>query len=167
MNIIRLIAVFTFAIGTMAAAAQKQKVRIVVDGDTGQGIPNVSITGKGFTIVTDSLGRFVLPNDCKTLVFSHLNYTSYLANVNDIGDYVALYPNYQQLDEVMVFGTPGKNPLEELNSQLKINKTDAQLMTANPNGNLLGLFKYLIPKKWRTSKKKKREEELKKLLEEY
>jgi hypothetical protein len=40
-------------------------------------------------------------------------------------------------------------------------------MTANPNGNLLGLFKYLIPKKWRTSKKKKRQEELKKLLEEY
>lgn len=167
MNSFRFLVALAFAFCATAVAGQKQKVRVVVDGDTGRGIPNVTITGKGFTIVSDSTGRFTLPADCKTLVFSHINYVSYLANVNDIGDCVLLYPNYQELNEVMVFGTPGKDPLEELNSQLKINKTDAQLINANPNGNLFGLLKYLVPKKWRTSKKERRKEELKKILEEY
>jgi len=167
MIILRLIVFSYLALCALTASAQTQKVFVVIDGDTGKGIPNVTITGKNFTIVSDSIGRFTLPKDCKTLIFSHINYVSYLANINDIGDHVVLYPNYQQLDEVMVFGTPSKNPLEELNKQLTISKTDAQLITANPNGNLFGLLKYLIPKKWRKSKKQERKKELDKILEEY
>ena len=152
--------------GCLTASAQKK--RVVVDGDTGRPIANVSITGKDFTVVTDSLGRFSLPKDCKTLVFSHINYVSYIVNVGDLEDKVALYPNYQQLDEVTVFGaTTGEDPLADLNSRLGLNKTDAQLIGANPNGNLFGLLKYIIPKKWRTSRKEREKERLKKALEDY
>jgi len=157
---------FCFLAVSLDAVSQHQ--RVVVDGDTGQPIANVSITGKGFTVITDSLGRFTLPEDCKTLVFSHINYVSYLANLNDVGDSVELYSNDQRLGEVVVFGKPTvDDPLSGLNSRLLLNATDAQLLTANPNGNLFGLLRYLIPKKWRTSKKARRKERLKKTLEDY
>lgn len=148
--------------------AQEGRHRTVVDGDTGNPIANVSIMGRDFTVVTDSAGRFVLPDDCKTLVFSHINYVSYLANRNDLGDTIELYTNDHRLDEIVVFGKPtGEDPLANLNNSLGISKTDAQLISANPNGNLLGLLSYLIPKKWRTSKKTKKKESLKKILEDY
>ena len=149
-------------------AAQETRSRIVVDGDTGNPIANVSITGRDFTVRTDSAGGFVLPVDCKTLVFSHVNYVSYLANINDLGDTIELYTNDHRLGEIVVFGkTTGEDPLANLNDRLGITKTDAQLISANPNGNLLGLLSYLIPKKWRTSKKTKKKENLKKILEDY
>ena len=155
-----------FLVVSLGAASQRQ--RVVVDGDTGQPIANVSITGRDFAVISDSLGRFTLPDDCKTLVFSHINYVSYLANLNDVGDSVALYTDDQRLGEVVVFGKPNvDDPLSDLNSRLRISPTDAQLLTANPNGNLFGLISYLIPKKWRTSKKLRRKERLRKTLEDY
>ena len=150
------------------AQAQQPKQRTVVDGDTGRPIANVTVTGKGFTLMTDSTGHFTLPEGCKTVVFSHVGYVSYMANLNDLGDNVELYTNDYRLSEVVVFGAPtGKDPLANLNERLGISKTEAQLISANPNCNLLGLLKYLIPKKWRVSKKERRKEQLKKILEDY
>jgi len=150
------------------AQAQQPKQRTVVDGDTGCPIANVSVTGKGFTLVTDSTGHFTLPEGCKTVVFSHVGYVSYMANLNDLGDNVELYTNDYRLSEVVVFGAPtGKDPLANLNERLGISKTEAQLLSAKPSGNLFGLLKYLIPKKWRVSKKARRKEQLKKILEDY
>ena len=154
------------ALCSMTAWAQAQKQRVAIDGDTGRGIPGVSITAKDFTIVTDSMGYFTLPKDCKTLVFSHINYVSYMVNLNDLGDTVLLYNNYQHLDEVTVFGTPGEDPLKNLKQGLKLNKTEVELQNANPNGNLLGLLKHLVPKKWRSKKQELKEKE-KKVLKEY
>ena len=165
-SIRRHILLLSFMASGICAMAQRQ--RVVVDGDTGQPIANVSIAGKGFTVVADSLGRFTLPKECKTLVFSHIGYYSYMANLNDVGDSVALYSSDLRLDEVVVFGKPtGRDPLHDLNSRLSLSPTEAQLLTANPNGNLLGLLTYLIPKKWRTSKKQRRKEQLKTILESY
>lgn len=162
------IIVLSLLFTTCCGYAQGQKQHVVVDGDTGKPIANVSVMGKDFTAVTDSLGRFTLDKRCKTLVFSHINYVSYIANINDLGDSIILYTNDKRLDEVMVFGKPtAKDPLENLNSRLRLDKTDAQLISANPNGNLVGLLYYLIPKKWRKSKKEKRKEQLQKVLEEY
>ena len=158
----------TLALLASCGAARAQRQRVVVDGDTGLPVANVSIVGKGFATVTDSLGRFTLPERCKTLVFSHIGYVSYLANINDLADSVALYSNDKRLGELVVFGRPkADDPLEGLNSGLRLSKTDAQLISANPNGNLLGLLRYLVPKKWRKSKKEKRREQLKKTLEDY
>jgi hypothetical protein len=166
MTIRKIVLALCLLAASLTAKAQKQ--RTVVDGDTGRGIANVSIKGKDFTIVTDSLGRFTLPENCKTLLFSHINYVSYLVNLNDLGDSVALFSNSTLLNEVTVLGKPtGKDPLAELNKGLRLNKTDAQLLSANPNGNLLGLLKYLIPKKWLKNTKKERSEHLKHILEEY
>ena len=153
---------------TVGSGAIVQRQRVVVDGDTGQPIANVSITGKGFTVVADTLGCFTLPKECKTLVFSHIGYYSYLANLNDLGDSVALYSTDLCLDEVVVFGKPtGRDPLHDLNSRQMLSHTEAQLLTANLNGNLLSLLTYIIPKKWRTSKKQRRKEQLKTILESY
>ncbi|MBR1448309.1 MAG: carboxypeptidase-like regulatory domain-containing protein [Prevotella sp.] len=168
MNANRILLSSVFLFSCISLLAQERRQRTVVDGDTGLPIARVSITGRDFTITTDSAGHFTLPANCKTLVFSHVNYVSYMANINDLDDRVELYSNDHRLNEVVVFGTPsGKDPLGELNNGLRLNKTDAQLMAANPNGNLLGLLSYLIPKKWRSSKKARRQEELKRILENY
>lgn len=166
-NSVRLILTVLLLSCFTATWAQTHSRHVVVDGDTGRGIANVSIMGRDFTAVTDSAGGFTLTKECRTLLLSHINYVSYLVNLNDLGDTVALYSNSLHLNEVVVRGTPREDPLAELNSRLRLDKTEVQLMTANPNGNLFGLLKYLVPKKWRTSKKQRRKEQLKKILEDY
>ena len=166
MSIKNIVVAASLVIGSHAAQAQKQ--RTVIDGDTGHGLANVTVMGRDFTVVTDSMGRYTLPHDCKTLLFSHINYTSYLVNLTDLGDSVALFSKTLRIDEVTVMGKPtGKDPLARLNKSLRMDETEAQLRSANPNGNLLGLLSYLIPKKWRKSSKQRRKEKLKKTLEEY
>ncbi len=168
MNNYKILIAAVFAASSMAMSAQTSlRERVVYDGDTGRGIANVSIMGKDFVVLSDSTGRYTLPKECKTVVLSHMNYTSYMVNLTDLPDSVALFSDSHRLGEVIVFGTPKENPLAELNKRLRLERTEAELSAANPNGNLLGLFKYLVPKKWRTSKKKRRKQQLDKVLQDY
>ena len=73
-------------------------------------------------------------------------------------------------DEVFVFGQrPYDDPrVSELNRRLRIDPTELQMQQAQPNGNLLGLIKYLIPKKWRRGgHKRQRAQHHDEVLREY
>jgi hypothetical protein len=58
---------------------------------------------------------------------------------------------------------------ESLKRQLRLEKTEAQLAASDPSsgGNLLSLIGYIVPKKWRTSKKEKQRKRLKEILDNY
>ena len=151
----------------LSATAQKRKV--VVDIETLIPIPEVSITSKDGSFTTDSLGWFAVPDSAKSLAFSHVNYESRLMNMEEVGDTIFLISKLLNIKEVVVFGhAQYRDDMKELKKQLRIEKTEAKLMAANPaSGNLLMLLNYIIPKKWRHSKKAARRERLKRILEEY
>ena len=87
----------------------------------------------------------------------------------ELNDTVFLISKLLNIKEVVVFGHGQRNELPEaLKRQLEIDKKEAQLAAINPSsGNLLSLLSYIIPKKWRKSKKEKQRQRLKKILDEY
>ena len=92
-----------------------------------------------------------------------------MVNLNEVRDTVFLISKLLNIKEVVVFGHGERKELPEgLKKQLEINKKDAQLAAIDPNsGNLLSLFAYLIPKKWRKNSKEARRKRLKQVLENY
>ena len=86
-----------------------------------------------------------------------------------VGANVIMISKLLNIKEVVVFGHGQRNELPEaLKRQLEIDKKEAQLAAINPSsGNLLSLLSYIIPKKWRKSKKEKQRQRLKKILDEY
>lgn len=152
----------------LSAAAQKKMV--VVDIETLISINGVNITSKEGTIMSDSLGWFSVSDSCRSLAFSHVNYESRLINTEEVGDTIFLISKLLNIKEVVVFGhAQYRDDFKELKKQLRIQKTEAQLVAANPSsgGNLLSLIGYLIPKKWKKNSKQARRERLKQILEEY
>lgn len=152
----------------MSVSAQKRVV--VVDWDTFVPISNVSVTSLLGTAVTDSLGCFEVPEGSQTLLFSHLNYSSRLVNMKEVGDTVLLMSNNLRVDGVVVFGAPKENEnLKKLNKSVRMAKTEAELVSADPGQgiNLIGVTNYLIPKGWRKNSKAERKKRLKKALKEY
>ena len=102
-------------------------------------------------------------------MFSHVNYESRIINLDEVKDTVFLISKLLNIKEVVVFGkAPHIEDYTDLQSRLRLSKTELQLAAIqSPNGNLLGLLKYIIPKKWRKSAKEKRKERLKQILEDY
>ena len=153
---------------SLTSVAQRQ-LR-VVDVETLVPIAGVNVLGKRFSAQTDSTGVITLPDSCRTLSFSHVNYESRLLNINEIRDTVYLISKLLNVKEVVVFGK-GKytDQYKELQKRLRLSKTEAQLAAADPSsgGNLLPFLAKLIPKKWRKNKKKARKERLERILEEY
>lgn len=147
-----------------------QRQLTVVDVETLIPIAGVNVLGKRLSAQTDSLGHITLPDSCRTLSFSHVNYESRLLNITEIRDTVYLISKLLNLKEVVVFGKAKyTDKYKELQKRLRISKQEAQLLAANPSsgGNLLPLLAKLIPKKWRKNKKMARKERLKRILEEY
>ena len=110
-----------------------------------------------------------MSDSCKTLSFSHVNYESRLVNLNEVSDTIFLISKLLNIKEVVVFGHGQPKELPEaLKKQLEAEKENAKLAAIDPSsGNLLSLFAYLIPKKWRKNTKAARRKRLKQILENY
>ena len=152
------------SVGCMA-----QRRLVVIDVETLIPVDGANAVGNSFAVQTDSLGFITVPDSCRSLVFSHVNYESRIINLDEVRDTVFLISKLLNVKEVVVFGkTPQLEDYKDLQSHMRLSKTDLQLASIqSPNGNLFGLLKYLIPKKWRKSAKEKRKERLKQALEEY
>ncbi|MBO7141238.1 MAG: hypothetical protein J6W19_11770 [Prevotella sp.] len=141
----------------------------VIDFETLEPVGGANAAGNGFAIEADSLGIITIPDSCRSLLFSHVNYESRLINLDEVRDTVFLLSKLLSVKEVVVFGkTPLVDDFKDLQSHMRPSKTELQMASIqSTNGNLFGLLKYLIPKKWKKSPKKKRKERLKEVLVEY
>lgn len=149
-------------------SASAQRRLVVVDFETGDPVGGANVVGNGLTTQADSLGFVLVPDSCRSLVFSHVNYESRLINLNEVRDTIFLLSKLLRLKEIVVFGkAPEVEDYAELNRKFQLPKSELQLAGAQPNGNLFGLLGYLIPKSWKKSPKKKRKERLKEILENY
>ena len=128
-----------------------------------------NVISKDGNCTTDSLGYFSVSDSCKTLSFSHVNYESRLVNLNEVRDTVFMISKLLNIKEVVVFGHGERKELPDaLKKQLEMEKENAKLAAIDPSsGNLLSLFAYLIPKKWRKNSKEARRKRLRQILENY
>ena len=167
MKAVRLIIFLFFA---CAASASAQRRLVAVDVETGAFLQGVNVQGHHFIGTTDSLGIISVPDSLYTLLFSHVNYESNLVNLHlSNSDTVFLISKLNNIGEVLVLGKGKKEDdgMDELRERIrKQAKIEAELASANPNGNLFGLLSYLIPKKWKNRKENKRKRH-QELLENY
>ena len=167
MNNIRRFLLLLALVCSMGCMAQRRLV--IIDIETLVPVGGANALGSSFAVQADSLGFITVPDSCRSLVFSHVNYESRIINLDEVRDTVFLISKLLNMKEVVVFGkTPHVDDYADLQASLRLPKTDLQLASIqSANGNLFGLLKYLIPKKWRKSAKEKRKERLKKVLEDY
>ncbi len=164
----RILLLLVLFLSSLAASAQKRLV--VIDVETLVPVGGANVVCKGLTAQTDSLGSIIVPDSCSSLLFSHVNYESRLINMEEVRDTVFLISKLLNLKEVVVLGeAPYKEENKNLQQNFRLSKTDLQLANAKPGGgiSLLGVFSYLIPKNWKKSKKVKRKERMKRVLDEY
>ena len=153
-----------------AVQAQAQRKLVAIDIETLQPVAGANVMSKAGNTTTDSLGYASVADSCKSLSFSHVNYESRLVNLDELNDTVFLISKLLNIKEVVIFGHgPHRVLPESLKRQLRLDKKEAQLAAIDPKsgGNLLSLIGYIIPKKWRTSKKEKRRQRLKEILDNY
>ena len=149
-------------------AVSAQRRLVVVDYETNAPVGGANVVGNGLTTQADTLGFVTVPDTCRSLIFSHVNYESRLINLSEVHDTIFLLSKLLNIKEVVIFGkAPEVEDYAELNKRFQLPKSELQLAGAQPNGNLLGLLGYLIPKSWKKSPKKKRKERLKEILENY
>ena len=163
----RLLVILALVFLSLPALAQRRLV--VCDVESLQPISQVSVRSSAGVDITDSLGYFSVPDTCKSLVFTHVNYESRLLNLSEVRDTVFLVSKYMSIREVVVFGK-GKNDevAERMNKMLVLDQTDAQLLGANPSGgNLLGLIGHAIGKLLPKSKSAKRKQKAREIIENY
>jgi len=159
---------------TIPAQGFAQRRLVVVDVETLIPVVGANVVSKDGTTVTDSLGYFSVSDSCQSLSFTHVNYESRMINLTEVRDTVYMISKLLNIREVVVFGHGQHEEIsEDLKKKLRMDKIDAQLAAANPNGgiNLIALFNKLIPKKWlrklRQNTKKERLKRHQKMLDEY
>ena len=155
----------------LSTSVSAQRRLVVCDVETSTPISSVSVRSSAGVEVTDSLGYFSVPDSCKSLLFSHLNYESRMINLNEVRDTVFLVSKYLGMNEVVVFGRGKDDGLaENMNKMLVLNKTDAQLLAIDPanGGNLFGLVAKVIGKLFSPKNSKaKRKEKAREILKNY
>ena len=153
-----------------AAEAWGQRRFVVADIETSAPIPGVNVVCSAGTLTTDSVGRLAVPDTCRTLVCSHVSYESRIVNVDELQrDTVYMISKLLSL-EVVVFGKAARDDqYDELRRRLRMERTELELLQAKPGqgANLLGLVRYLLPKKWRKPSKKERLERYRQWLDTY
>ena len=159
---------------TVTIQGYAQRRLVVVDVETLVPVVGANVVSKDGTTTTDSLGYFSVSDSCRSLSFSHINYESRMINLTEVRDTVYMISKLLNIREVVVFGHGPQNEIsDDLKKKLRIDKIDAQLAAANPNGgvNLIELFTRLMPKKWlsklRRNTKQERLKRLQKMLDEY
>lgn len=151
---------------SMVVCAQRRMV--VCDIETLSPISQVSVRSSAGVEVTDSMGFFSVPDSCKSLVFTHVNYESRLLNVDEVRDTVFLVSHEMSMSEVVVFGKGKDDGLRDrINKMLVLDKTEAQLLGSDPSqgGNLFGLIGKLLPK--HKSRAEKRKQKAREIIENY
>ena len=150
-------------------AVSAQRRLVVVDYETNAPVGGANVVGNGLTTQADTLGFVTVPDTCRSLIFSHVNYESRLINLSEVHDTIFLLSKLLNIKEVVVFGkAPEVEDYAEFNKRFQLPKTELQLAGAQPNGmNLFGLLGYLIPKKWKKGPKKNRKERLQEILNDY
>ena len=151
---------------SMVVCAQRRMV--VCDIETLSPISQVSVRSSAGVEVTDSMGFFSVPDSCKSLVFTHVNYESRLLNVDEVRDTVFLVSHEMSMSEVVVFGKGKDDGLRDrINKMLVLDKTEAQLRGSDPSkgGNLFGLIGKLLPK--HKSRAEKRKQKAREIIENY
>ena len=151
---------------SMVVCAQRRMV--VCDIETLSPISQVSVRSSAGVEVTDSMGFFSVPDSCKSLVFTHVNYESRLLNVDEVRDTVFLVSHEMSMSEVVVFGKGKDDGLRDrINKMLVLDKTEAQLLGSDPSqgGNLFGLIGKLLPK--HRSRAEKRKQKAREIIENY
>jgi len=168
MNATRIYLLLATLFCSLCASAQRRL--IVADVETCVPVDGANVVCNGFSAQTDTLGYVIVPDSSQSLLFSHVNYESRLINLDEVRDTVFLISKLLNLKEVVVFGkTPHVEDYQELQNRLRPSKTELQLVSAKPGDglNLMGLFGYLMPKKWKKSAKERRKERLNRILEDY
>lgn len=147
-------------------SASAQRLLVVADLETELPVAQASVLGMEHGLQTDSLGRIEVSDSVRTLLFSHVNYESRIVNLDEVRDTVFLVSKYLSVREVVVFGK-GRMPndeLDDLKKQLRLNRTEAQLVAADPGKAFSLPLGKLIPKKWRkgyrAEQRRKRHQEL-------
>ena len=171
MKCLRLVFLLLLAVSVQGFA---QRRLVVVDVETLIPVAGASVFSKDGTTITDSLGYFSVSDSCQSLSFTHVNYESRMINLTEVRDTVFMVSKLLNIREVVVFGHGQHDEIsDDLKKKLRMDKIDAQLVAANPNGgvNLIALFKMLMPKKWlkklRQDSKEERLKRLQKILDEY
>jgi len=160
----RLLAVFTFLV--LGIAAYGQRSLVVVDVETRMPIRGVNVTSSTFRAdTTNWQGIISVPDSCRTLSLTHVNYESRILNLAEVKDTIFLISKLMGLPEVTVLGYgKGEDELKTLKNRLRMAKTEAQLAAANPAAgfDVLGLVKKLFKRR-----KDKKKERFQKILEDY
>ena len=156
----------------MAVATQAfaQRRLVVVDVETLVPVVGANVVTSDGNTTTDSLGYFSVSDSCRTMAFSHVNYEPRMINRQEVRDTVFLISKLLNIREVVVFGHGPHDVLPEaLKKQLRMSKTEAELASIDPSsgGNLLALIGKLLPQKWRTSKKERKQMMWKQILDNY
>lgn len=167
---IRLSLILLMLIGVVSIRAQRRLV--VVDVETLFPVSNANVTTPEGVWQTDSAGWITVPNSSKTLVVSHVNYEERLVNLSELRDTIFVISKLLNIKEVIVFGQDKQAPdYRELNKRMQMEKTELQLAGAKANMggglNLMGLVGYLIPNKYKLSKKERKKKKLKDILDNY
>lgn len=144
-----------------------QRRFVVVDIETGVPISGVNVVSSTHQAdTTNWQGQIDIPDTCRTLLFSHVNYESRMVNVTELRDTVFLISKLLNLKEVVVFGKgKGNDELtERLKKQMRIDKTEKELAAADPSAgfNVLGLVSKLFSRR-----KESKKEKLRRILEDY
>ena len=149
-----------------------QRRLVVVDLETLIPVTNANVTTQEGVWQTDSAGWITVPNSCKSLVVSHVNYEERLVNMSELRDTIFVISKLLNIKEVIVFGQDKQaRDYRELNKRMQVDKKELQLagMKANMNGglNLMGLIGYLVPSKYKLSKKERKKKKLQEILDKY
>ena len=147
-----------------------QRRLVVVDVETLIPVVGANVVTSDGNTTTDSLGYFSISDSCRTMAFSHVNYEPRMINHQEVRDTVFLISKLLNIREVVVFGHGPHDVLPEaLKKQLRMSKTEAELASIDPSsgGNLLALIGKLLPQKWRTSKKERKQMMWKQILDNY
>ena len=154
----------------VATQAFAQRRLVVVDVETLIPVAGANVASRDGNTTTDSLGYFSVSDSCRSLTFSHVNYEPRMINCQEVRDTVVLISKLLNIREVVVFGHgPHDVVPEALKKQLRMSKTEAELVSIDPcsGGNLLALIGKLLPQRWRTSKKERKQIMWKQILENY
>lgn len=160
---IRMLFVWCVALSAVTVSAQRRLV--VVDVETRVPIRGVNVTSSAHRAdTTNYQGLIYVPDSCRTLSLTHVNYESRILNIDEVTDTIFLISKLMGLPEVTVFGHgKGEDELKELKRRMKIEKSERQLAAADPSGyNVLGLVQKIFKRR-----KDKKKEKLNKILEDY
>ena len=108
-----------------------QRRLVVIDVETLIPVDGANAVGSGFALQTDTLGFITVPDSCRSIIFSHVNYESRIINLDEVRDTVFLISKLLKwwslaLDYTSeiknLFATPKYSTMEEL-TQIRKNTT--------------------------------------------